>query len=122
VKGGATLLESGDMAVKAFSLSDWFPGPELVLNVAHFDSIGWLLNGDRNMDLLERSDLGGNLLKAGQVLGLHTDIQGISGNDNQRLEVLVGSKATSIIDEHRLALVEWIGVVQLDSGVSHVQS
>lgn len=94
-------------------LANLVPGRELVFHALDLDGVGGLLEVGVGIDLLEGGDLGGDLLERWEFLLLHTDVQGVGGDDEQGLESLVGSGLASNVHEHGVALVQWVGVVQL---------
>jgi hypothetical protein len=73
------------------------------------------------VDFLEGSNLVGDLLEGWELPALDSNVPGISGNADEGLEWGVGSSAASIVDKDGLALVQWVGVVQLNSRVSKIE-
>lgn len=112
----------GNAVVEGFTLGGLFPGSELVFDVSEFNGVPWLLDGGGGVDFLQRGHLGGDLLEGWEFLLFHSDVERISSNDDQWLEVLVGSRAASKVDEDGLALVQGVGVVEFDGRVSHIKS
>lgn len=110
------------MGEEIFTTGKLFPGTELVLQVGNLDGLGWFLDGGGGSDFLEGGNLGRDLLERGEFLLLQTDIQGVSSDDDEGLEVNVGARGTSKVDKDGRSGVQWVGVVQLEGGVSHVES
>lgn len=100
----------------------FLPSSELILDVGQLNWFAGALKGRGSLNFLEGGNLGRNLFKGGKSLLLKTNIERVHGDDDKRLEVRVGSGVTTIVNEDSLALVEWVGVVQLEGGVSHVKS
>lgn len=107
-----------DLVLLIFSL-DWLPGSELVLHVGELDGSGWGVDLGVGVDLLEGSDLGGDLLEGRKFLLVHSNVQRVGSQDGQRLEF---SDSASQVDEDGTAGVKGVGVVQLNGWVAHVQS
>jgi hypothetical protein len=120
-KVGTSLLLEGDVVKEGLALG-LPPGLELVFHILDLNGLAWLLNGGVGVNFLEGSDLGGDLLEGWELPALNSNVPGISGNGDEGLERRVGSSTASKVHENGLALVQWIGVVQLDGRVSHIKS